>query len=127
MLRAARVAPAAVAAHLERWAKKMTTDERWNLDRKPTAIERGVGIGGALLLCVIGMVGLYFSVFVKSNLVASLATGAFTTLSMLFLVRFIFTGGRSLHRPEIIATAVVFTVVGLAVTFCAPSRTDRAS
>ena len=88
-------------------------DERWNLDRKPTPIERSIGIGGAFLLCALGAAGLWLSVFVKRHLVASLSTGAFTALSMAFLARLIFTGGRELRRPGIIATTVVFIVVGL--------------
>jgi len=90
-------------------------NEKWNLDRKPTRAERGIGIAGAFLLCAAGVTGFWLSAVVKKSLPASLVTGAFTGISMLFLFRFIFTGGEKLQRQGIIATAVVFTVVGLAM------------
>ena len=68
-----------------------------------------------LLLCGAGLAGLWFSAFVKSSLPASIITGAFTTLALFFLFRFIFSTGRKLQRSGIIATAVAFTVAGVAM------------
>jgi hypothetical protein len=103
-------------------------DDKWNLDRKPTAAERAIGVAGALLLFAVGAAGFWFSTFVKKNLTVSLVTGAFTVLSMWFLFRLIFTAGRKLQRHGILSMAVVFTVVGssmLVGSFFAPEIQQR--
>lgn len=88
-------------------------NESWNLDRKPTAMDRGVGIVGAGLLFAAGAAALWFSITVVRNAWVSAVVGAFTAFSAFLLFRFTFTSGRKLQRSEISATAVAFTVAGL--------------
>ena len=63
-------------------------------DGMPTEADRRIGIGSALLLCAVGLAGLWFSASVMRGVVASLATGAFTIFSLYFLLRFMFSAGR---------------------------------
>lgn len=103
-------------------------DDKWNLDRKPAAAERAIGVAGAFLLLAAGAAGFWFSAFVIKNLTASLIAGSLSVLSIWFLFRLIFTSGRKLQRHGILAMAVVFTVVGssmLVGSFFAPDLQQR--
>ncbi len=86
----------------------------WDLDRKPTAAERVVGVISALLLCAASGVSFWFSLTFLKSFWASLFAGGFAVFSAYLLYHFVFTSGRKLSRPEIGKVATVFTIVGLA-------------
>lgn len=103
-------------------------DQRWNLDRKPSAVEPGIGIGGALLLCAAGLIGLWFSAFERHSRTASGVTGAVTIFGVYLLHHFLFTEGRAPRRGEIRVTALVFIGLGLLLlvgSFFAPGLGAR--
>lgn len=89
-------------------------NESWNLDRKPTAVERGTGTIAALLLCAAGAAALWFSIVVLGSAPAALLAGAFMVLFVFVLYRFIFGAGQKPQRSVIVRMAAVFTIAGIA-------------
>jgi predicted PurR-regulated permease PerM len=103
-------------------------NSNWDLDRKPTTAERVVGVISSLLLCAASGVAFWFSLTFLKSFWASLVTGGFALFAAYLLYHFLFTSGRKPPRSQIIGSATVFTIVGLATligSFFAPNLRDK--